>query len=200
MDVEQGPFVPDAVWPVVVERPRSAVFVPRLPLRKLVVMVDADQVASVEGSGWSKEWLLAGLLTLDVVEVVRYADDGPPGDVKREHDLMGAYTPGWVEVGPEDHPYGIRPVRDANGRSTVRVEVGDFAANDVASDTYSDLGPGAAAERRAADALAGQVAEAVGADLFITTRHYRGTRRLTKGVTYCSIDEALALVGLYLRS
>jgi hypothetical protein len=56
--------------------------------------------------------------------------------------------------------------------------------------------------RRSADALAALAAKAIRADLYITHREYlhRVTWPLAQGVTFCSTDEALAVIGLYLRS
>ncbi|HEY5261770.1 MAG TPA: hypothetical protein VIJ33_06630, partial [Solirubrobacteraceae bacterium] len=51
-------------------------------------------------------------------------------------------------------------------------------------------------------ALAAKVAETVGADLFITERQYlyEATWTIADGVTYCELDDALRVIGLYLRS
>ena len=67
---------------------------------------------------------------------------------------------------------------------------------------YRNLDAEEAADRRERDGLAAETAEAVHADLFITERPYFfGTRAvMAHGVTMCRPLEALALVGLYLRS
>ena len=66
----------------------------------------------------------------------------------------------------------------------------------------TDLPPDVAADRRERDALAADVATAVEADLFITERPYLfGTKRIhVPAVTLCQTPEALAMIGLYLRS
>ena len=67
---------------------------------------------------------------------------------------------------------------------------------------YGDRPPEAAADQREQDALAADVATAVEADLFITERPYLfGQRQIhIPCVTLCRVPEALAMVGLYLRS
>ena len=163
----------------------------------------------VDESTWSMEWLLAGLLTLEIVECLRYADDGPPADVPRDDGgVMGERVPGWAVLGPEE-PGGLlghRSVRwTVGGRPADGALVGDVpaaAAGDDRTDAYSDLEPGVASERRRADALAAKVAETIGADIFITEREYLHhiTWPLADGVTYCALNDALTVIGLYLRS
>jgi hypothetical protein len=67
---------------------------------------------------------------------------------------------------------------------------------------YRDLDGGAAVDQRARDALAAEVAQAVGADIFITERPYLSETQaaIGQGVVICRTAEALALVSLYLRS
>jgi hypothetical protein len=90
-------------WPSFEERRAIPLFLGRLQYRRIVVLLDADVLAALDLSTWSKEWLLAGLLTLDVVDCIRYADGGPPDDVPRkDDDLMGQSVPGWAILGPED--------------------------------------------------------------------------------------------------
>jgi len=76
------------------------------------------------------------------------------------------------------------------------------AASDDRTDAYSELEPALAADRRTSDALAAIVAETIGVDIFITDREYlyKMTWKLADGVTYCGLDDALTVVGLYLRS
>jgi hypothetical protein len=76
------------------------------------------------------------------------------------------------------------------------------ARGDTGSGAYGDRPPEAAAGQRELDALAAGVAAAIEADLFITERPYLfGTRKIhIPSVTLCRIPEALAMVGLYLRS
>jgi hypothetical protein len=77
----------------------------------------------------------------------------------------------------------------------------EFARRDTRTSAHADLAPDQAAQRRERDALALGAAEAVHADLFITERPYLFATRLpVQGLTVCKPPEALALVGLYLRS
>ena len=196
-------------WPSVDERQATPLFLGRQPFRKVVVLLDSAVLDPVDESTWSMEWLLAGLLTLEIVECLRYADDGPPADVPRDDGgVMGERVPGWAVLGPEE-PGGLlghRSVRwTVGGRPADGAIVGDVpaaAAGDDRTDAYSDLEPGVASERRRADALAAKVAETIGADIFITEREYLHhiTWPLADGVTYCAINDALTVIGLYLRS
>lgn len=69
---------------------------------------------------------------------------------------------------------------------------------------YAELGPEARAQRRELGALALQVADqAVQADVFITHRPYlySGSPLATEpDVTVCTLDEAIPLIALYLRT
>lgn len=170
-------------------------------------MLDADVLAALDLSTWSKEWLLAGLLTLDVVDCIRYADGGPPDDVPRkDDDLMGQSVPGWAILGPEERSTGVRSVRTADGNQVsdhaVMGNAAEVAADDRRTDAYLDRDPAAAADQRRADALAAMVANSIGADIFITDRPYlhRMSWNVADGVTYLDVDRALAVLGLYLRS
>jgi hypothetical protein len=64
------------------------------------------------------------------------------------------------------------------------------------------MDPADAADRRERDALAAATAAAVDADLFITERTYLLARRTAsgRGTTICTVREALAITGLYLRA
>jgi hypothetical protein len=194
-------------WPSFDERQRTPLFLGRAPFRKLVVLLDSVVLDQLDESVWSKEWLLAGLLTLDLVEVLRYGDDGPPADAPTENfELLGERVHGWAVLGPEESGSGYRSVRwSAGGRTTDGAVVGNApaaAAQDGGTDAYRELEPAVASERRRADALAAKVAETIGADIFVTEREYlhNVTWNLADGVSYCALDDALAVIGLYLRS
>ena len=105
-------------WPSVDERQAKPLFLGRQPFRKLVVLLDSAVLDPVDESTWSMEWLLAGLLTLEIVECLRYADDGPPADVPRDDGgVMGERVPGWAVLGPEE-PGGLL------GHRSVMLDVG----------------------------------------------------------------------------
>lgn len=195
-------------WPSVDERQTTPLFLGRQPFRKLVVLLDSALLDGLDESVWSKEWLLAGLLTLDVIECLRYADDGPPADAPTQsYEPLGERVLGWAVLGPEEPGLlGHRSVRWSVGGGTADGGlIGDApaaAAGDDRTDAYRELEPAVASERRRADALAAKVAETIGADIFITERPYlhRITWSLADGVTYCDLDDALTIIGLYLRS
>lgn len=194
-------------WPPFEEHYTTPLFLGRQQYRKLIVLLDDVIFDHTDMSQWNKESLIAGLLTLDVVDCYRYADDGPPLDVPRKvHKLMGESVPGWAVLGPDEPGTGTRSVRTTRGNHiSDHALVGngpDVAAADTSTNAYSDLDPTAASERRRADALAAEVASAIGADIFITKRRYLHamTWNVAGEVTYLDIDGALAVLGLYLRS
>jgi len=197
-------------WPSVDERQAKPLFRGRQPFRKLVVLLDSAVLDPVDESAWSKEWLLAGLLTLEIVECLRYADEGPPADAEQHSDdIVGEWVIGWAVLGPEEQgaPMGHRSVRWATDDKSVTDSalIGDIshaAAADNRTNAYSGLDPAVAAEQRRSDALSAQVAETIGADMFITGRQYlyEATWTVADGVTYCDINDALRIIGLYLRS
>jgi hypothetical protein len=194
-------------WPSSDERQATPLFLGREPFRKLVVLLDSVVLDGLDESSWSKQWLLAGLLTVDLVECLRYADDGPPpGAPTRLSQRSGEQVLGWAALGPEEPGTRHHPLRWSLGDSTTEsAVVGDgpeAAASDDRTDAYSDLDAGPASDRRRADALAAMVADTVGADIFITDREYlhKMTWKLADGVTYLHHDDALTIIGLYLRS
>jgi hypothetical protein len=197
-------------WPSVDERQANPLFVGRQPFRKLIVLLDSTVLGGLDQSTWSKQYLLAGLLTLDLVECLRYADDGPPADAERHgDDIVGDWVIGWAVLGPEEQGalVGHRSVRWPTDDKSVSDSaiIGDAphaAAADDRSSAYSELNADVASDRRRKDALAAKVAETVGADIFITERQYlyEATWTIADGVTYCDLDDALRVIGLYLRS
>lgn len=200
---------PGPSWPDSDDLAGTPLFVGRLPLRRVRVMLDVP--AAIEGSGDSRgpdAKLLEGLLALDLIECLRYSDTGPPEDVSRRTiSAFGEVAIGWAVLDPYEPDRGYRPVRwSLTGHNLTRAAVignaSDCAASDDSTDAYADLAPGAGAECRKADVLAAQVAEAFGADLFVTNRPYlhRMTWHPVDGVTFCTVRQALAVLGLYLRS
>src|SRR4029077_14561954 len=65
-----------------------------------------------------------------------------------------------------------------------------------------ELDPAVAAVQRRADALAAMVAEAIGADVFITQRRdlHAMSWKVADGVTFLDAGHALGTIGLYLRA
>ena len=173
----------------------------------MVVLVDADLVdapASGPDTRTASQQLLAELLMLDALTVYRYADDGPPAGTQSSSTPFGTVSPGWAVVtqhAPQhwDVVYGTAETRT---HSAVRGEAVDFDAVDSHTTAYNDLSAVDAGARRRADRLAAQVADqAVQADVFITERPYlhEATWPVARDTALCNVDEALALIGLYLR-
>jgi hypothetical protein len=191
-------------WPPFEERQATPLYLGRQQYRKLVVLLDADMLPESDLTAWGNQYLLAGLLTLDVVECVRYADEGPPADAPRQqHRHMGEAVPGWALLSPDDGS-GHRGVRTGDKHQVsdhaVFGNAPDVAAMDTSTSAYSDRAHDDAATQRRADALAAMVANAIGADLFITRRPclHAVTWDIGDGVTFADVDEALAILGLYL--
>jgi hypothetical protein len=194
-------------WPSFDQRQATPLFLARAPFRKLVVLLDSVVLDGLDEHAWSKDWLLAGLLTMDLVECFRYADDGPPADAPTAtFRWFGEQVLGWAVLGPEEPGTDHRPVRwSVASNTTGGALIGNAPAaaeGDKHTVAYRDLEPAVASKRRLADALAAKVAETVGADIFITEREYlhNVTWNLADGVTYCTLDDALTVIGLYLRS
>ncbi|MDF3292353.1 hypothetical protein [Streptomyces silvisoli] len=167
-------------------------------------MADADCLVSNDSGPWSPELVLSGLLTHEFVKLYRYADDGPAADLPRKK--YGPFTkavPGWVELLAADAGAHVRQLTYADSESAGRGGIignrAQIAQADVAAKSYQELGEATACVRREADSLAAQAAETVHADLFITERPYLRESKIPYGVTVCTPQEALALIGLYLR-
>jgi hypothetical protein len=195
-------------WPQPGQQPTGALFEARPSLRRLVVLADAEVLASPVDSTLNQKVLLTGLLTHPYIEVLRFSDEGPPPDApRREYGPPAARrsaTEGWAVLRAPDGS-AVRGLVYAASSGVAYTGIWgnrtEVARRDTSSSVYSDLAQSAAADRRERDALALGVAEAVHADLFVTERPYLFARRLpVQGVTVCKLPEALALVGLYLRS
>jgi hypothetical protein len=177
-------------------------FRPRPALRKLAVLADADLLTAPDDAVETRAALLTGLLTHPNLKVLRYQDEGPSAGQHGEVDQLA----GWACLDPPDEQeYRGLVYAHHSGQSTytgVSAKVAAYARDDFGSGAYLDLPADAAADQRERDVLAADVATAVGADLFITERPYLfGAKRIhVPGVTLCRVPEALALIGLYMRS
>ena len=196
-------------WPKPHQVLSGALFEPRPSLRKLVVLIDAELLAATDDFTLSPKVVLSGLLTHPYIKLLRYRDEGPFANTpRRSYGPQGTgltAAEGWAELLPPD---------DREGRDLIYADVSgpiytgifgsraEYARRDHATAIYRELDAEAAADRRERDALAAEVAEAVHADLYITERPYLfATQALqAQRVTLCRTPEALALVGLYLRS
>lgn len=183
-------------------------FEERPPLRRLIVLADAELLASPDDATVDQKVLLTGLLTHPYVELLRFSDEGPPpGAPRRETEppvSLRSAAEGWAELQAPDGTDVRGVVYAASsgvGYTAIWGDRPEVARRDVSSSAHADLASDDAAERRERDALALGVAEVVHADLFITERPYLFATKLpVQGVTVCKPPEALALVGLYLRS
>jgi hypothetical protein len=183
-------------------------FEERPPLRRLIVLADAEMLASLDDPGITPSVVLTGLLTHPYIKLIRYSDEGPGPDVPRREygppTARQSVTEGWAVL--EAAQSGGAPgVVYADSARVIHVglwgNLPEFARSDINSPAYAELGQLEAADSRERDAIALQVAQAMYADLFITERAYLfATRASTRGVTVCKLAEALAAVGLYLRS
>jgi hypothetical protein len=214
---------PERRWPP--DPKGTGLFVARAPLRQLVAMVDAHLVddaspapagteadpTATEPDGRRRTHLRA-LLCHPMLDVHRYADDGPPpGTPVDPRSTTTPVYPGWVYVQTPLPPGGALMasgsaiVETANGWSLSGFmgNAGEVAAADTRGSFYADLGTQEAAAQRRRDVTAAQVADqAVHADVFVTERPYLlGTSvRPTRQTVVCSVAEATGLVGLYLRT
>jgi hypothetical protein len=208
LNTRTSPLPRSPAWPESKGTQSPPLFIGRSPLRKLVVLLDVDVVAGVDTDGWGKKWLLTSLLALELIDCLRYSSTGPPDDAARVRDTrVGEWVVGWAVLGEEDKTYRHWPLRWSVSDQSVTDgailgNAPDVAAADDDTAAYSEFDLRTAAECRRSDVIAALVAEAVGADLFITDRPYLYEARwsLTPGVTFCRLDGALALVGLYQRA
>ena len=195
-------------WPQPGQRLTGALFETRPSLRRLIVLADDELLASPNDATLDQKVLLTGLLTHPYVELLRFSNDGPPPNAPRRETgppvALQSAAEGWAELQAPDGSDVRGVVYAASsgvGYTGIWGNRPEAARRDASSSVYVDLAPDDAAERRERDALALGVAEVVHADLFITERAYLFARRLpVQGVTVCKPSEALALVGLYLRS
>ena len=161
-------------WP---EEPQSQAGTPlplfeaRLPLRKLVVVSDADLLAAPDDHGGTPAALLTGLLTHPYIKLLRYRDEGPAAGLARD----GEPPRGWACLLPPDgeEQRGLVYAHDSGGWTCTGISsaVAAHARGDTGA-AYGDRPSAAAADQRERDALAADVATAVEADLFITERPY----------------------------
>lgn len=177
-------------------------------LRPMVVLVDAELVdapASGPDTRSRSQQLLDELLKLDTVVVHRYADGGPPPGTPSSSTGFGIVFPGWAVVAEQAprHWGVVYGTEERWTHSGVHGEVVDVDVRDPHTTAYSDQSAVESAARRRADRLAAQVAaQALEADLFITERPYlhEAAWPVAHDTAICSVDDSLALLGLYLRA
>jgi hypothetical protein len=193
-------------WPSIDATGSLTVFSERPPLRKLIVMIDAEIADATSDQVDDELGLLVGLLSHRFIVLARCADGAPPSNAERQTTPLGESVPGWVVVGPPYKDGFTYPVVRADaGAVNHSAFLGDHiraAEGDQTTAAHADLTAEQAAERRRLDALAVQAAVAAGVDLYVTGRPYvhAVTWDLASGVLVARPAEALGLVALYLRT
>ena len=196
-------------WPPPHQQLSGALFEPRPSLRRLTVLADAELLAEPDDYTLSVRTVLTGLLAHRYVKLLRYRDDGAfPATPRRPYGPPGAglsAAEGWAELLPPDGRDGRDLLYADDAGPVLAAVLGhgvQFARSEVGAAAYRDLDPPQAADQRARDALAAEVAQVVGADLFVTERPYLFTTRSStgRGAAVCRPADALAMIGLYLRS
>lgn len=196
-------------------KPDDQLFLPRPPLRKLLVMMDTEVEKGADPSASLLEQLDERLLVSDLVKhdyivVDRYSDAGPPDgtESKTISNYPAPFYPGWVITEELDKPEGVlvgirycpTPTQSAwLSRPHNRLIIAEGEENTGA---YQDMTAEEAKSRRRADAKAYLAAEAIGVDLFVTHREYllNSAQYSNDGVLVCGPGDALAFIGLYLRT
>ncbi len=208
-------------WP---EDPQATgLFIARAPLRQMVVMIDAHltypELPGPAGLGTAvvdiaaeKRRHLAMLLRHQLIDFHLYADEGPPpGTISDSRSTSILVYPGWVYVlNPlpaaarlTSSGSAVHATEDGWSLSGFMGNAADIALGDTRTGAYADMDTVEAALQRRRDVVAAQVADqALKADLFVTARPYLLATKLgvTREAVVCSVEEALALVGLYLRT
>ncbi len=177
------------------------------PLRPMRVMVDAELLRGGHAGDRTVAGLLVGFLTCEGIAYRRYSDESPRlGGAWRVTSAGERVPVGWVvtEASHENtDSYSVAwAVGDHAFRTALAGEPSLFAKHDCHTRAYDSLGPEQALARRIADAVAACAARQVTADPYITERPYLHHTKLptVQGVTVCTPAEALALIGLYLRT
>ncbi len=182
------------------DRPNEPLFRAGPRLRRLRVMLDQDAPALAAPD--ERTQLLIGLLHHWSISCLRYSDGGPPAATAIVRESTFSASEGWVTVGPGSNAIAYAE----SGRITQSVCWASsplrLAEGDARSSAYVGLSDADAAARRRSDVLALCAADAAQADLLISERPYlyEAGFRFKRGVQIVTPNEALATVGLYLRS
>lgn len=184
----------------------TPLFVENSPFRKLVVLLDVNVLSDLDHEKEEKINLLAGLINLDTIICFHYADEGPPVDFTwRQHPKFGEVAPNWalIEKNIESGERAVITYRNETlACHRIAGNTEEVAAIDMSTEAYRLLSPEEAIQRRKSDALAAKVAECIKADIFISDRTYLRMlqRDIVDGVTVVGVDDAIAIIGLYLRA
>jgi hypothetical protein len=170
----------------------------------MVVMVD-EHIRRSARTDPRVQYLLE-LLADSAIDAYLYSDGGPPSGTARPINIEdGVAAPaGWVEIRPaeQDRLRVVAWVKDGRPTErTVTIERSAFARVVVAEPPLEYTVAGIAETQRLADAHAMLAAETVRADLFVTDRllPFALGRNEWSCVTLLHPDDALSVVGLYLR-
>jgi hypothetical protein len=181
-------------WPEVGDD--TSLFRPRPPLRKMRVMVDVDSLVDDGTDAWSAERMLSGIVRQRPnLLISRYSDVGPPPDAEIHEVGYGPdVAKGWITPEP-DEPGGFW-LSDGDSLIYTGYELSNVESYHAGTQPRS-----ADEESFHRDAVALAVAAVVEPDLFITNRDRLLHKTIgVNGVTVCNVRQALALLGLYLRS
>jgi hypothetical protein len=184
-----------------------ALYADRTRLRKLRVVVDLAVLDSLDTSTLGPGLILTGLLKHSYLSLYRYDEDATPSGkatARWYEDWAEMYGEGWVTVSG-DGPMGLAAAHGKVGsvcESVLYDEPLSYAQLDTSTSAYSEMSLEAAGERRAADALAAQVAAVLVADIFITDRPYlyEVGHDYAPGVTLMGPGDAIPFIALYLRA
>jgi hypothetical protein len=178
------------------------------PHRPLIALVDYDLVAASDHS--RKLNYLFQLLSEDLIEANLYADEGPASSAQLHWYFNGsgkkidAYKD-WIEVRPGTHDWQRLFAWFKEGKPFHRIKTISDSAYErvVAAEPPPEYKASGDADRLVrADAMAMLAAKAISADIFVTERrlpHLLGHDPWSR-VTVLTPENALPLVGLYLRS
>ena len=193
-------------WPKAPSGPfdNRGVFESRHPYRRIRVMIDAE-LLDASGDADGRLDLLRILVEHDLVDLHRFADLGPPGyQPAGPSNPQPPVYPGWAILEPWDGGWGVLVVTESGHMlAGIQGNADQVAAADVNSQAYIDLPTDDAVAHRRRDAIAAQVAsQALQADVYVTERPYlhEVSWEICRHSAVCTIDEALALLGLYFRS
>ncbi len=182
-------------------------FSPAPALKPLTVVVDSEWIDGLDGNDLcSPDVILGGLLTLDTVRLLRYADDGPPPGLPRGNDHTDDAVRGWIVVRGYEADIHVWRIVVHDGKSVTETcfggDIPSAAEQDCNTSADADLDFCTASKRRRADAIAAQAAAAAGADIYITSRPYLFSVgwEIAYGLLCAKPREALPLVSLYLRT
>jgi len=198
----EAPRIKGAFW----ERDRP-LFMPRASLKPLMVVVDADLLTQVNDC--PNRLYLLELLADKSINRYFYANDGPPPSLRRISDGTNQFVPDWViaEWDREHRTSGVQYIsRDANGKHRYHdtlISKGNFLNNASSWSIPSAYGSRVQGRARILDDVKlALVADSIMADILVCDRaglFLADNSRLFNKIAICSPEQALSLVGLYLR-